>query len=424
MFKRVLLGLMALMLLAASARAEAPFRVMVNGGWLDESLLEYEEDAGMVELVEAEDVFAELEKACLAQNGEIDIFVFPADQGLYAVKKNGYFAPLNGGKQLRQDFGGFYPEVQRVLITEDGELAAWVMGAGVMGMTIYQTSVLEDNGLTPPTTFAELLDCCQAILEANALPEGMGLLSNHAYTREAVLNLYMDQYIRASQMEGGTVDFNTPDFIAMAERISAELPDHDPAFDRGTPEQAVFNYPVGFDLIDKDMLAMPRVLPDRAGLIDVRLSVAVVNPYSKRKNAAISFVNRAYVGYRIPSYIYDASLDQGTRAKNVDVRVEDLEKEIAALEALEERTAEQESQLREMLALYDTCFMVSPDDVAAYHALADGISVADGSPVRYDDDLRAAVMRYLSGETDAAGFAKACQDHITMIYEENGTSIN
>lgn len=424
MVKRLLLCLMALVMLMASARAEAPLRVMVNGGWSDENLLGKMEEAGLVGLMEAENVVSEMEKAVAARDGEIDIFVFPADQGLYTVKQKGYYAPLNGAKRLTRQLSDFYPAVQRALTTGDGTLAAWVVGASVMGMTRYQTTVLEDNGLTPPTTFGELLDCCQAILKAEALPAGMALLSDHPYTREAILDLYMDQYIRASQLEGGMVNFDTPDFIAMAERISAEMPDRDPAFDHRTPTRAVFNYPVGFDLIDEDMLAMPQVLPGKAGLIDVYLSVAVVNPYSRRVNAAINFMNDSFVGYRIPSYIYDASLDQGLRAKNVPYSPEDMEVEIAALEALEKRTADQEEELQELLALYDTCFIISPDDVAAYHALADGISVFDGSPVCYDDDLRLAAQRYLNGVTDAAGFARECQAHITMIYEENGIPMN
>ena len=424
MFKRMLLCLMALVTLASSAMAETPLRVMVNGGWLDESLLTNLQKEGMVELIDGEDVVAELASAVSAQDGQIDVFVFPADQGLAEVKQKRYYTPLNGGKRLTQGLGGFYPEVRRALTTEDGELAAWVIGAGVLGMTRYQTTVLEDNGLTPPTTFDELLDCCQAILAANALPKGVALMSDCPYTRESVLGLYMDQYIRASRVGGGTVNFSAPAFLATVERIRAELPDHDPAFDEGTPERAVFSYPVGFDLIDKDMLAMPQVLPDKPGLIDVHLSVAVVNPYSKRKNAAISLLNRCMTGYRVPSYIYDESLDQGLRAKNVSLSAEDLEEEIAALEAMEELSADQQEALRELLAQYDACFLVSPDDVAAYHALAGGMSIDDGSPIRLDDDLRAAAGRFLEGVLDAEAFARACQEHIAAVCEKNGIPVN
>lgn len=421
MFKRVLLCLMALAMLISSAGAETKLRVAVNAGWLQEGFLEKME---ILELVEKENVFSEIERAFTAKDGEIDIFVFPADQGLYAVKKNGYYAPLNGARRLMRQLSDFYPEVQRALTTQDGDLAAWVLGAGVLGMTRYQTTVLEDNGLTPPTTFGEMLDCCQAILEADALPAGMGLLGEHPYTRESVLDLYMDQYIRASRLEGGMVDFNAPDFIAMVERIGAELPDHDPAFDRGVPEQAVFSYPVGFDVISEDLLAVPQALPGKAGLIDVHLSVAVVNPHSSRKNAAISFLNNAMVGYRIPTYIYDASMDQGARARNSSVPMEDLEVKIAKLRAVEERTADQQEELEELLALYRTGWMISPEDVVAYHALAGGMSVFTGEPVCYDDVLQAAAKRYLSGASDAEGFARECQQHVAMICEENGIPTN
>lgn len=416
MFKRMLLCLLALILLVSSARADAPLRVVANGGWADMDLLSYLP----IELKEVDDVIAEIANAFMAQNDQIDIFIFPADQGLYTVKKHGYYAPLNTSKLLTERLGDFYPAVQRALTTEDGELAAWVLGAGVMGMTIYQTTVLEDNGLTPPTTFWELLDCCQAILEADALPMDTSLLSDHPYTRQSVLNLYMDQYIRASQLEGGTVDFMNPDFVATVERINAELPDNDQRFVNGMADQAVFNYPVGFTAIDKDMLPMPQVLPDKAGLIDTYLSVVVVNPYSKRRKAAIKMLEFYMTSYRVPTFIYDASLDQAVRRKNVSISVEDLEADIAKLEALEELTVDQQMELEELRALYDTCWMISWDDIAAYNARSGGMSIPEASPVSYDEALQTAAKRYISGAYDAAGFAKACQDHVDMIYLENG----
>ena len=423
MFKRVLLGLMALMLLAASARAETPLRVMIDGGWADMELMQ----SLPIELVETDDIVAEIANAFMIRNDQIDIFVFPAERGLYTVKKHGYYTSLSGSKRLMERVKDFYPAVQRALTNDEGELIAWVLGAGVMGMTLYQTSVLEDNGLTPPTTFAELLDCCQAILEADALPLDTSLLSDCPYTRQAVLDLYMDQYIRASQLEGGTVDFTSPDFAAMVERISAELPDRDPAFDNGTPDMAVFNYPVGFTEIDKDMLAMPQVLPDKAGLIDTYLSVAVVNPYSRRKKDAINFLDHQFVGRRMTTYIYDATLDEPAIDRQLAADRSETEEAIAALEALDVLTADQRDELADLRArmtMLEASWTVSPESIAAYAALSGGMSIPEASPVCYDSALQTAAKRYLSGAYDAAGFAKACQDHITMIYEENGTSIN
>ena len=424
MFKRMLPCLMALVMLLSCARAETTLRVMVNSGWLEESLLGRMDQ---IELIEAGDVVSEIANAFATQNDQIDFFVFPTEQGLYTVKKHGFYEPLSGNKRLMTRLGDFYPAVQRALITDDGELAAWVLGAGVMGMTLYQTTVLEDNGLTPPKTFGDMLDCCQAILAADALPMDTSLLSDCAYTREAVLDLYMDQYIRASQLEGGIVNFSTPDFVAMVERISAELPDHDPAFDNGTPDRAVFNYPVGFTTIDKDMMAMPQVLPEKAGLVDTYLSVAVVNPYSKHKKQAIKFLGDYMVAYRMPTYIFDASLDQPARGRDVFNAVGETDKAIAKLEALEELTPDQRDELADLRALLEiqmNGWTVSPEDIAAYAALSGGLSIPEASPICYDNALQTAAKRYLSGVFDAEGFAKECQNHIAMIYEENGIPMN
>lgn len=423
MFKRMLLCLMMLVLLISSARAETPLRVMIDGGWADMELMQ----SLSIELVETDDIVAEIANAFMTLNDQIDIFVFPAERGLYTVKKHSYYTPLNSSKRLMERIKDFYPAVQRALTNDEGELVAWVLGAGVMGMTLYQTSVLEDTGLTPPTTFGELLDCCQAILEADTLPMDTALLSDCPYTRQAVLDLYMDQYIRASQLEGGTVNFDMPDFIAMAERISAELPDQDHTFDNGTPDMAVFNYPVGFTEIDADMLAMPQVLPNKAGLIDTYLSVAVVNPYSRRKKEAIAFLDHQFVGRRMSTYIYDATLDEPAISRELAADRREVEEAIAALEALEELTADQRDELADLrarLSMLEVSWTVSPESIAAYAALSGGMSITEASPVCYDDALRTAAKRYLSGAFDAADFAKACQDHIAMIYEENGISMN
>lgn len=419
MFKRMLLCLMALAMLISSARAETKLRVVVDGGWVEMDLLQ----SLPIELVETDDIISEIANAFAAQNDEIDIFVFPSERGLYTVKKHGYYTPLSGSQRLMQRLRDFYPAVQRALTTEDGELAAWVLGAGVMGMTLYQTTVLEDCGLTPPTTFGELLDCCQAILEADALPMDTSLLSDCAYTRQSVLDLYMDQYIRASQLEGGRVSFNTVSFTETVERIKAELPDHDPAFDNGTPDQAVFNYPVGFTAIDKDMLAMPQVLPDKAGLVDTYLSVAVVNPYSKHKKAAINFLDHQFVGARMTTYIYDATLDEPSIGRKLAADRSETEEAIVKLESLEELTADQRDELADLrarMSMLEASWTVSPEDLAAYAALSGGMSISEASPIGYDSALRTTARRYLSGAYDAEGFAKVCQDHINMIYEENG----
>lgn len=423
MFKRMLLCLMALAMLISSARADTTLRVVAEGGWVEMNLL----NSLPIEIMETDDAVAEIANAFAAQNDQIDIFIFPAERGLYTVKKHGFYTPLNSSERLMKRLSDFYPAVQRALTNEEGELVAWVLGAGVMGMTLYQTSVLEDNGLTPPTTFGELLDCCQAILAADVLPMDTSLLGECAYTRQSMLDLYMDQYIRASQLEGGTVNFETSDFIATVARISAELPDDDPAFDNRYPEQAVFNYPVGFDAIDEDMLAMPQVLPDKAGLIDTYLSVAVVNPYSKHKKEAIYFLDHQFIGRRMTSYIYDAALDLPARGRDVSEATRETEEAIAKLEALEELTADQRDELeglRALLAMQEQSFTVSPEAIAAYSALSGGMSITEASPICYDAALQTAAKRYISGAFDAAGFAKECQDHISMIYEENGIPMN
>ena len=423
MIKKLLLCLMCLALAVSPAQArEATFHAVVDRAWWNMDILRF----WPIELRETDDVMGEIAAAFAARNDQIDLFIFASDTALWTVKEHGYYAPLNGRKAFMNRLNDLYPAFQDALTAENGDLVGWVIDARVKGMTLETPSALEEAGLTPPETFDELIDCCQAILEAGALPADASLFSTYAYSREGMLDLYMDQYVRASQMEGGTVDFTDGIFAAMVERIRTEVPESDPIFESGMATRSVFGYPKDFDYISKDVLPMPRVLPDRAGLVDTSAIIGVVNPYSRNKAAIMSLLEM-FTKLRVVSYVYDATVTEPVKAHDVGQAQNETEAAIALLEAVEDPTRD---QLEELEALYqklevlEQTVSISLEDIEAYKAMSDSLSILEASPVTYDEALRTAARRFLNGAFDAEGFAKECQDHIAMIYQENGIPMN
>lgn len=379
--------------------------------------------------VKSQDVFSEMATAFAMQNDQIDLFIFCADDGLYSVKRHGYYVPLNGSEALMEKLKDFYPAVQRALTNDNGDLVGWPMGGTLFGMELSFESRREQAGIGVPTTFDELLDCGFAILEADVLPAGISILGDYPFTKHSVLDLYMDQYIRASQLEGGVVRFTDPIFVAMAERIKRELPEIDPAFEGSLPYDGLFFYPMGFDTISHWMLPMPQVLPEKAGLVDMLLSVAVVNPYSARREETIAFLETYFTGAqlakegaRIQSYLFDASLNEPMKTEWLIKSAADTRAAIARLEAAEKLTDKQRDELEELriqLEGLENSWAIAPEDIEAYASISGGLSILEASPITYDASLRMLAERYLNGAYDAAGFAQACQDHISMIYMEN-----
>ena len=421
MFKKMLIGLLCLMMLVPAALAEeTTLRVM---GWLDAPGY----TGARLEMVDqSADIMEEIANALAIRNDQVDLFIFPAYSGLYSLKKHGYYAPLNDSEVLMSKLNDLYPAFRQALTDDEGRLIGWVLYSDLMDMQA-DVATLEEYGLSVPQSFEEMLDDCKSLLEMDVLSNDQALLGYTGYTRESVLDLYMDLYIRASQLNGGTVDFTLPTFQAMVERIRTELPDVDP-FLGDYPDWTVFDLDRGYMELEAEMLFLPPVVSGEPSVIEAQMTLAVVNPYSANKDAAIAFLEWYAGQVSELSYIYDASVTEPMLNQDIVEEIENTQAAIAKLEAITDPTAEQSDELtrlrEEVQRLERYRWRVSAETIALYQTLADGLSIAEASPVTYDDALQTAAQRFLKGAFDAAGFARECQNHITMIYQENGIPMN
>lgn len=420
MFKKMLLFVICLALLIPAARAETTLRV--GAGYLPEEYMAYP-DAG-IELVEDYQGFSDIASAYAAQNDQIDLFELGAPEGLFSVKRHGYFAPLNGSETLMRKLEGLYEPFRRLLTTDDGQMVGWVISADILCMEV-DWDILDEVGLAAPETFDELLDACEALADSDAVPSGYSLLGDTQYSRQGVMDLYMDQYIRASQQQGGTVDFTLPSFARTAERIRSTVPESDPAYANGWPDNGVFNIPWGYNDPDADMIAIPTVLEGKKGGMESYTTLLIVNPYSANRDAAIAYLE--WLAASRPNYTIDGSLTEPMKGEWLLAETAEVSEQIAALEAIDDPNPEQTDELdtlRQRRNQLENSWTISPEAIARYRELVGGLYIREASPVTYDDTLKTAAQRFLNGAFNAEEFAKECQNHITMIYQEYGIPMN
>lgn len=420
MFKKMLLCLLCLTLMIPAACAETTLRIAAE--WMPEEVTAYP-DAD-IELIESHEVFDDMASAFAAQNDQIDLFVFSARGGLFSVKRHGYFAPLNDSEILMKKLENLYEPFRGVLTTDEGQMVGWIVSADILCMDV-RRDVLDEVGLAMPETFDELLDVCEALVDSDAVPVGYSLLGDTAYDRQSVMDLYMEQYIRASQQRGGTVDFANPAFAKMAERIRSSVPENDPMPGDPMMGEGVFMIPIGYNIPSEDMYALPTVLEGKQGGMESSVMVMTVNPYSANRDAAIACLEWVATNSMDPTI--DATLNEPFKDKYMLEWIDEMKANIAALEAVEDPTPEQKDELtmlRVQLENAENSWTVSAADIARYQQIVGGMYISEASPVTYDDVLKTAVQRFLGGAFDAEGFAKECQDHISMIYQEYGIAMN
>jgi ABC-type glycerol-3-phosphate transport system substrate-binding protein len=303
---------------------------------------------------------------------------------------------------------------------DEGHLVGVMVNASPMGMIVAEDTLAE-WGFSVPETFDELLDTCNAILADDLLSSDMTLMMD-SYTQQSVMNLFMKYYIITSIQEGRRVDFQNETFLHYVQRIKDELPETDTL--TGERFDIIFMLPSAVDVPSTRIQPFPRIFEDQSSAVETYATIAIVNPYSDNKDAAIDFLTYCATHMTNSDYFLYQTLTDPIENPTVVSQIESLEKDIALLEAAENRTNEQEDKLADDRAqleqLESKRYMVTEDAIRYYQSLAESLYISEGSPLSYDDALRVLAERYLNGAFDAETFAQECQSHIEMIYAEIG----
>lgn len=368
--------------------------------------------------------FNDIVTALSTKDPTTDIFIFQTNYGLDQIKRLKYYYPLTDNESLMTRLQDLYPVFQQGLLDGD-DLVGWYLDAQPWGWDVLSPSLLEEAGLDEPTTFDELLDVCNALLESGLLGRNYTLMSEYPYTQEGMLNFYVTQFIMASEMTDGQVNFLRPEFARIANKIKETVPEK-----RQENEMAfyeVFTSTAAFLSPNTHIELIPTPLDDVPSRLYYLTVIAIINPYSQHLDEATDLMLYLASDKSVSSYLWDSTLNQPHIYDNYDEIIADLESQIAVYEAMETLSEDDEFMLdaaRHTLQHYlDDPYDIHEEDVAYYQSIVQNAYISGDSPVRLDDTLKTLIKRYLAGAFDADGFAAACQQHVNSIYLELGMEL-
>ena len=359
--------------------------------------------------------------ALASRDPDIDVFVFQPRSGLDQIKKQHYYYPLTDASDLMDNLGDLYPAFQNALM-DNGNLVGWYVDAQPWGWQVLSPALLEELALSAPTTFDELLDVSKVLFDSGLLSRDYVLMLEYRYTQQDMLTFYLRQFLIASERVDGQINFLRPEFARIAEKIRNTVPET--SKENLFADYEVFTSSAASVTPSTYIELIPSVLDDAPSGLYYLTVVAVINPYSNNIDGAIDLMHYLATYESATSYLWDASLNQPVIRSDYDELVARYQGEIARLEAKENRTTQDESDLDYARSGLDYItehpYSVSPEDIAYYQNLVQYAYIPGDSPVTFDDDLKTLMQRYLTGAFDAEGFARACQEHVNTVYLEMG----
>ena len=359
--------------------------------------------------------------ALASRDPDIDVFVFQTRSELDQIKKQHYYYPLTDASDLMDKLGDLYPAFQNALM-DNGNLVGWYVDAQPWGWQVLSPDLLEELALSAPTTFDELLDVSKVLFDSGLLSRDYVLMLEYRYTQQDMLTFYLRQFLIASERVDGQINFLRPEFARIAEKIRNTVPET--SKENLFADYEVFTSSAASVTPSTYIELIPSVLDDAPSGLYYLTVVAVINPYSNNIDGAIDLMHYLATYESATSYLWDASLNQPVIRSDYDELVARYQGEIARLEAKENRTTQDESDLDYARSGLDYItehpYSVSPEDIAYYQNLVQYAYIPGDSPVTFDDALKTLMQRYLNGAFDAEGFARACQEHVNTVYLEMG----
>lgn len=366
-------------------------------------------------------VYQEAADILTQQNGDVDVICLDYQDtlSLRTLKEKGYFVDLNANPTLQAYGERMYPRIREALITEEGQLAAWpVSYSGSFMQLDLPDSVMEEYGLTVPATFGELLDEAARLQEETDFYDMGYLLVDVSLDQETLVHEALKRFFLEQQAQGGKVDFHNPELRTLLERILAEL-----------PVSAPMNYDAWPALmwggctspISANDLLLPRIGENSPDTLELHVTLAVVNPYSRQPEEAMAFLEYIALHNGMDDYMLYADMTQPLVSEENQQRLEEIDKTLAEL-AQQEQQAEIRDQAllleqeREFIA--DNLYLIDQEDIAAWQKAAAAIVIPQEN--LYTQEIMQLRDRLLQGNLTLDGFLDQCSRHMEMLYAERG----
>ena len=368
-------------------------------------------------------VYSDVADILNTKNSDVDIFAFwtERDPGLKVIKDKGYYVDLSTSNILSQQATRLYPNLSEALMTEDGKLAAWIVGLDFY-LPYADDSLLAEYGLKAPETLPELMDQLNVLIDEGVFSsESYVPFGTIQYGQKSFIEYVLKRYIFEQEVQGLRLNFDNEELRALLTRIITELPREEQYRMETGEESAVYELYLMPGFVGKDDM-MPLKLGDRSPLaIETSVLVVAVNPYSKHQEEAIRYLEYLAQKPEVEDYLRYADITDPIESTWVKQRLPEVEAEIAALEAKEadaDTTDALDALRAELARLEANKYWLTAEDLEAWHTTEKALVIQQETV--YTDELRQLVDRLVAGSMTMDAFISECNRYVDMVYAESG----
>ena len=392
----------------------------------------------------------------MTQTPDTDIYVTGGfDGGSYeAVLSRGYMAPLDGSEKLKAFAERVYPNLLKKL-THGGELVAVPVGLDGSGMGM-STSLMEKMGINAddvPHDWPGFLDFLEDTVKPNLglLGEKDSFTYDGMYAqdfRQFLSQRVLNDFEQASSAADVLPNYEDPRLVATLERLEQidfseyGLPDKPEGEDgMGYGMSGDTHYLIQFDanyMFGDYMMTDCQPMPmgfgdDLPGVLSVQLSAAFVNPYSRHREQAVTFLESLVD--RMPqelAYALCPDLTEPVRRADADEEQAWYERQIETWQRnVDEADPADKQMMQEAMANFisgyedykqNQAWLISEEKLAWYRANAENLAVATPSWFNKDTTGEAwqLMEQYSAGQLSAREFLAAVNRKARMMAMEEG----
>lgn len=379
-----------------------------------------------------------------------DIFIVPVDSSLRALLDKGFAHSFQEQDDLVAEASRFYPALQQALFNKDGQLAAFPTQLHTLVSTANRQRWQDFFGSKPyPRTWNQLLEDNLEFAGKGPVDTAFFAYVDHEMMTKQLLQAYILRY----ETPGEALRFDQPllktalERLAQAHSLRQDVPEVN--WDEGETGSDKYlihyrgsagNFEVPGRYFDGSDKLPPFVFEEGdQPQMAVQMQVALINPLSRNKEAALDLLRcladrdaapflyymlrpQANEPYPFPQQDY---LEKVQRTKD---QLAHFEEEVRQIEAglkeaqdlihLRNRIAWAKADLENLDSLK---WMIPAEGIAAFRTLAPSMALTDRSLLLEDkawQQLEGIIARYAQGALPLDGFLAELNNTAQLIYRE------
>lgn len=378
--------------------------------------------------------FLGLQEALVSGDTALDLFIVKSD-GIYdEVVRKGYAAPLTESAKLVKDMETFYPWAKETLY-RDGQLFAIPVSIQIENWTLNRTQWEARNMGDYPETYAQVFELAKEWAEENEDEDYYCLLQSMGGMK-GMLRTVIKQYLLEHEDWQSPVDFQTDEF---RQAVQAILENQDALDASEEYMPIIMSYPQYFGTGPNDsdtvMSVLPPVLAQGARqVVNGSFSLMILNPSSEQKDEAIRFLE-FYMDHldAVTLYKLDTTCTSPLRSSFYEENKQRIENQMTLLREQMEAVDDQQkrAEMADELAVLDRRYavnennwLISEEDVAIYHGIADKVVVPLRTIYPTDADslnaqtFEAVINQFAAGTMSIDQFIRTLNEKARIIFME------